>query len=649
MIRKQKQKTSWQAIILAVVIHVIVGVVFWQAGGKELVKDWVVEFTKVEDIPPKPPKRIKPPPPTMQKPPPPKVEFKVDQVDIKPAVLPDFGLKDIFDQKMGGEEWVNIAKNYDITKEQSDITAIDLAFNKFDNILKIGADAGKGRAPVVIGRGRRMSAAFTLTRISSPGTAMDIRASVAVTNTNDSVLISWDGAFKEFKPFESIINNVPEVMSAYSSWTIYKNTKTIVMDRTFQDWFIDITRSGVPHVDYFDNDPELTAMQRLAFCAKLLEDSPIGYKNSIIDTINNIFYDYIQTKYELDARKMEAREIIDTLRNRHFSIRKWREDDIKNSVGYLKSLSSGFSDAKAGKVIEIFYLFYKRSRLLNSATPVLFVFNDVGLSNIHQENMDILYDYLRNGGFIWVDDVGRGPRNYLFQTQAFVQKLINFQGKATDEMVTMQYRKLSRDDQAIDGYSLGTPFPEPCIAWMYIPISIPFKSDVSIKIFNRLGIQVKSFFMKNVEAGSYVTKESAFRWFADDNSGNSVESGIYFIQMESGLFKKTLQVEVSPLRKLDKSNPIFSIIFKFDNIPGNPANYNSDFYVRPYGKSAFGYYIGDRLILLYTEGAGFFMTIGGQKSGPRQPSSGEVIQCAKFFANVMAEVLGHEEGLVHKE
>jgi hypothetical protein len=213
----------------------------------------------------------------------------------------------------------------------------------------------------------------------------------------------------------------------------------------------------------------------------------------------------------------------------------------------------------------------------------------------------------------------------------------------------MHFRKLSKDDQHIDGYSLGTPFPRPCIAWAYIPITVPVKSDVEIIIFNRIGMPVKNFFLRNVEAGSYMTKETAFRWMADDNRGNSVESGVYFVQMQSGLFKKTLSLEVSPLRKLDKSSPIFSIIFQFDNIPGTPANFHKDWFTRPYGRSAFGYYIEDRLVLLYTEGAGFFMTIGGQKVGPRQPSHGEIMQCSKFFANVMAEVLGHKDGLVHRE
>ncbi len=216
-------------------------------------------------------------------------------------------------------------------------------------------------------------------------------------------------------------------------------------------------------------------------------------------------------------------------------------------------------------------------------------------------------------------------------------------------MAGMQFRKLSKDDKHIDGYNLGTPFPEPCIAWAYIPVTIPLKTDISIKIYNRLGIEVKKFYIKNIEAGSYVTKETAFRWMADDNNGNAVESGVYFVQMETGLFKKTIQIEVSPLRKLDKENPIFSLIFQFDNVPGNPARDASSWYPRPYGKTAFGYYVGDRLVLLYTEGCGFFMTIGGQKVGTNQPSKGEIVQCAKFFANVLADVLSHEDGLMHKE
>ena len=87
--------------------------------------------------------------------------------------------------------------------------------------------------------------------------------------------------------------------------------------------------------------------------------------------------------------------------------------------------------------------------------------------------------------------------------------------------------------------------------------------------------------------------------------------------MEAGIFKKTLPVRVSALRKLNKEDPVFRSLFVFDNVPGSPATYHTHWFKRPHGRSAYGYYRNDRLVLLYTEGAGLFMTAGGQKRGAR--------------------------------
>ena len=70
----------------------------------------------------------------------------------------------------------------------------------------------KGRAPRVIGKGRRMTANFTLTRIATPGRSQGGNR--------------WDGAFTKFKPFDILdscakigtCNSVTDI--SYSSLTI---------------------------------------------------------------------------------------------------------------------------------------------------------------------------------------------------------------------------------------------------------------------------------------------------------------------------------------------------------------------------------------------------------------------------------------------
>jgi hypothetical protein len=166
---------------------------------------------------------------------------------------------------------------------------------------------------------------------------------------------------------------------------------------------------------------------------------------------------------------------------------------------------------------------------------------------------------------------------------------------------------------------------------------------VDIRIFNRLGILVKLFSWPKenpMPAGSYIKKDVALVWNCDNNEGEPVESGNYFIQMQSGLYQKTDIVRVSKLRILDEKHPLLGIVHSFRNVPVCTIDKGSRYWVtRPYGNAAFGYYYGGRMVILYTEGAGVIAGLGDVSNSVAKEMA------SKFLNNVIAFCLSDEDGV----
>ena len=211
------------------------------------------------------------------------------------------------------------------------------------------------------------------------------------------------------------------------------------------------------------------------------------------------------------------------------------------------------------------------------------------------------------------------------------------------EKETETFGKLSSDDRNVQGYILGDPFPNPAHPQAFIPITVPQNTPVTVRIFNRLGIPVKQFVWtkeKPMKAGSYIKKEMALTWNCDNNAGEPVESGHYFVQMQAGLYQKTKVISVSKLRMLDEKHPIMSVVHTFRNIPICTVESSSQYWdTRTYGNAAFGYYLNGRMVILYTEGAGIVAGLGDLNN----PVGMEM--ASKFLNNVIAFCLSDEDGV----
>jgi len=203
--------------------------------------------------------------------------------------------------------------------------------------------------------------------------------------------------------------------------------------------------------------------------------------------------------------------------------------------------------------------------------------------------------------------------------------------------------KQAHPDRNVQGFELGDPFPYFAHPQVYIPITVPRDVAVDVRIFNRLGILVKLFSWdknKPMKAGSYIRKETALTWNCDNNADEPVESGIYFVQMQSGLYQKTRIARVSKLRMLDEKHPLMGVVHNFRNVPVCTIESGSKFWEnRPYGNAAFGYYYKSRMAILYTEGAGVVAGMGDlDNTVAREMAS-------KFLNNVIAFCLSDEDGV----
>jgi hypothetical protein len=79
-------------------------------------------------------------------------------------------------------------------------------------------------------------------------------------------------------------------------------------------------------------------------------------------------------------------------------------------------------------------------------------------------------------------------------------------------------------------------YPNPFNPSTNIKFRISETGNVSIKIFNVLGKEIKQFLKENLSSG-----EHNIQLDGKDNLGRTLPSGIYFIQMIAGSYQKTIK------------------------------------------------------------------------------------------------------------
>ena len=82
-------------------------------------------------------------------------------------------------------------------------------------------------------------------------------------------------------------------------------------------------------------------------------------------------------------------------------------------------------------------------------------------------------------------------------------------------------------------------FPNPARDKCYIPFMLKEEADVTVTIYNILGQKVKTIEAGYKQAGFYTTEGAALSWDLQNDNGQRVANGIYFIKLTAGKFSAT--------------------------------------------------------------------------------------------------------------
>jgi flagellar hook assembly protein FlgD len=77
-------------------------------------------------------------------------------------------------------------------------------------------------------------------------------------------------------------------------------------------------------------------------------------------------------------------------------------------------------------------------------------------------------------------------------------------------------------------FSLDQNYPNPFNPSTAIPVSLPVRANIELKVYNILGQEVKTLHSGVLEAGRHV-----FLWDGTNSAGSAVASGVYISRLTS--------------------------------------------------------------------------------------------------------------------
>jgi hypothetical protein len=87
-------------------------------------------------------------------------------------------------------------------------------------------------------------------------------------------------------------------------------------------------------------------------------------------------------------------------------------------------------------------------------------------------------------------------------------------------------------------------FPNPFNPETWIPFHLADDADVTIRIFDIRGKQIRTIHLGQISAGYYETRGNAAFWDGRDSYGQEVSSGIYFYNLTAGTFSATKKLTI---------------------------------------------------------------------------------------------------------
>ena len=85
-----------------------------------------------------------------------------------------------------------------------------------------------------------------------------------------------------------------------------------------------------------------------------------------------------------------------------------------------------------------------------------------------------------------------------------------------------------------EGFELFQNYPNPFNQTTMIEYSVPARSDVTLTIYNILGQVVREWHAPSLAAGTY-----RYEWEGQNESGQTVATGVYFYRLQIGEFSQS--------------------------------------------------------------------------------------------------------------
>jgi len=88
-----------------------------------------------------------------------------------------------------------------------------------------------------------------------------------------------------------------------------------------------------------------------------------------------------------------------------------------------------------------------------------------------------------------------------------------------------------------DQYDIGPNYPNPFNSNTTIKVSIPLRGNISLKVYDIMGREIKTIIERDLNAGQYL-----FRWNGTNNNGIIVSTGIYFLELKSKSYEQSIKM-----------------------------------------------------------------------------------------------------------
>ena len=95
---------------------------------------------------------------------------------------------------------------------------------------------------------------------------------------------------------------------------------------------------------------------------------------------------------------------------------------------------------------------------------------------------------------------------------------------------------MEREIKFVD--ALYQNYPNPFNPETWIPFELSKESDVKIEIYDISGRLIRELNLGRLEAGRYISRDSAAYWDGRNQNGELVSSGIYYYVIQAGQFRQ---------------------------------------------------------------------------------------------------------------